>query len=275
MSNLFDLLTYRSYAHNRLESPEVSPERWARIFPNAAAMEKRFVREFEAALMQSTTGILDVADQGRSTTELTESITVGDDSGLLEKEIVVRDHSASVSTGRQSAQSLPVPLGREVSGTVEGHGMRLQGARTDSPSLPIDAPAERSVRSGSDGQTDYSLPFCLRTVCPPSENQASPADQILPEPFTLQQTGATASTSLDVVPENFSCFIDRMDEFVAARLPRIADCFCGRPSIHECHCGERICANHSYASLCGTCTEAKQLQQSSVMDGADRYEGAR
>lgn len=99
---------------------------------------------------------------------------------------------------------------------------------------------------------------------------ASPL-QFLPEPFTLQQTGATASTSLSVVPENFSCFIERIDEFVAVRLPRIADCFCGRPSVHECPCGEPICANHSYDSLCGTCTEAKQLQHSSVMDGESRY----
>lgn len=191
MSNLFDLLTYRSYAHNRLESPEVSPERWARIFPNAAAMEKRFVREFEAALMQSTTGILDVADHTISTAE--------------------------------------------------------------------NQPFKGGTTVGSSGEATAT---------------ASPL-QILPEPFTLQQTGATASTSLSVVPENFSCFIERIDEFVAVRLPRIADCFCGRPSVHECPCGEPICANHSYDSLCGTCTEAKQLQQSSVMDGADRYEGAR
>lgn len=230
MSNLFDLLTYQSYAHNRLESPEVSPERWARIFPNAAAMEKRFVREFEAALMQSTTGILDVADQATGNAPVIDSLQVGS--------------SGEATATASPLQGLPVPLGREISGTVEGHG-------TGTTQL---------AQTASKGS---------------SENQASPADQILPEPFTLQQTGATASTSLSVVPENFSCFIDRMDEFVAARLPRIADCFCGRPSIHECPCGERICANHSYASLCGTCTEAKQLQQSSVMDGADRYEGAR
>ena len=37
-----DQLVYLNYAHNRDLAPEVSPERWARIYPNAAALEARY-----------------------------------------------------------------------------------------------------------------------------------------------------------------------------------------------------------------------------------------
>lgn len=38
-------LVYASYAHNRRISPEVSPQRWAQIYKNAAEMETRFQSE--------------------------------------------------------------------------------------------------------------------------------------------------------------------------------------------------------------------------------------
>ena len=38
-------LTYRSYAHNRMISPEITPERWAKVFAGAAQMEERFQKE--------------------------------------------------------------------------------------------------------------------------------------------------------------------------------------------------------------------------------------
>lgn len=43
--DLIDELTYTNYAHNRRISPHISPERWARIYPNAEAMERRFKTE--------------------------------------------------------------------------------------------------------------------------------------------------------------------------------------------------------------------------------------
>lgn len=42
---LVDELTYRCYAHNRGLDPSVTPEAWAKVFPNAAAMEERYQRE--------------------------------------------------------------------------------------------------------------------------------------------------------------------------------------------------------------------------------------
>lgn len=73
MNPLMDELTFRSYAHNRMMFPDVQPERWAAIFQNVPAMEERLLKTFIAKLMQE----IEVADQGRSTSELTESITVG------------------------------------------------------------------------------------------------------------------------------------------------------------------------------------------------------
>ena len=43
---IIDHLTYSSYAHNRDLSPDVSPERWAKLFgPSSAAMERRYQQE--------------------------------------------------------------------------------------------------------------------------------------------------------------------------------------------------------------------------------------
>jgi hypothetical protein len=43
-TRLVDELTYASYKFNRERSPNIAPERWARIFPEAVALEKRFQR---------------------------------------------------------------------------------------------------------------------------------------------------------------------------------------------------------------------------------------
>lgn len=42
---ILDELIYDSYAHNRKSAPQVSPERWARIFPNVVEMEVRYQKE--------------------------------------------------------------------------------------------------------------------------------------------------------------------------------------------------------------------------------------
>jgi hypothetical protein len=42
---LIDTLTYISYAHNRTISPDISPERWAKIFPDAQRLEWRYETE--------------------------------------------------------------------------------------------------------------------------------------------------------------------------------------------------------------------------------------
>jgi hypothetical protein len=41
-TEVVDYLTYCNYAHNRRISPHITPERWAKIYPNAAAMEAKF-----------------------------------------------------------------------------------------------------------------------------------------------------------------------------------------------------------------------------------------
>lgn len=46
-----DELTYRSYAFNRQNFPEVLPERWATIFPNASEMEERFQQHTGSAIL--------------------------------------------------------------------------------------------------------------------------------------------------------------------------------------------------------------------------------
>ena len=43
---IVDELTYRSYAENRRRSPDISPERWAKVFGvGAVQMEERFHSE--------------------------------------------------------------------------------------------------------------------------------------------------------------------------------------------------------------------------------------
>lgn len=39
---IVDELVYRSYTYNRERFPETTPERWATVYPNVAAMERRY-----------------------------------------------------------------------------------------------------------------------------------------------------------------------------------------------------------------------------------------
>lgn len=48
---LVDRLTYSSYKFNRLRSPQISPQRWAAIFPQGPALEAMFQMEQEARKM--------------------------------------------------------------------------------------------------------------------------------------------------------------------------------------------------------------------------------
>ena len=44
---IVDELTYRSYSFNRQRSPEIAPERWAKVFgPSAEGMEIRYRVEY-------------------------------------------------------------------------------------------------------------------------------------------------------------------------------------------------------------------------------------
>lgn len=42
---VIDELAYRCYRANRIYSPDIAPERWAKILTNVPAMEARFQRE--------------------------------------------------------------------------------------------------------------------------------------------------------------------------------------------------------------------------------------
>lgn len=55
-----DELEFRSYAHNRMQFPEVPPERWAVIFSNAPEMEERFLKTFVLKLLESAEEIGEV-----------------------------------------------------------------------------------------------------------------------------------------------------------------------------------------------------------------------
>jgi len=43
--NLVDELIYHSYVYNRKLCPEIQPERWIAIFPNAIELEKKYQEE--------------------------------------------------------------------------------------------------------------------------------------------------------------------------------------------------------------------------------------
>ena len=46
IAELIDSLTYSSYRHNREISPEVTPERWRKVFgPSTDAMEQKYQGE--------------------------------------------------------------------------------------------------------------------------------------------------------------------------------------------------------------------------------------
>ena len=42
---LVDALTYASYKFNRMRSPEITPERWAKIYPQAEHLEAHYQAE--------------------------------------------------------------------------------------------------------------------------------------------------------------------------------------------------------------------------------------
>ncbi len=42
-----DELTYSCYQFNRLRSPEISPDRWSKIFQNADTLERRLQQEVQ------------------------------------------------------------------------------------------------------------------------------------------------------------------------------------------------------------------------------------
>lgn len=48
VATILDELTYRSYAYNRDIAPDIAPERWARLFADAEALERRYQSERKA-----------------------------------------------------------------------------------------------------------------------------------------------------------------------------------------------------------------------------------
>lgn len=50
---LVDYLTYANYRHNRHIAPHVTPAEWARIYPNADALEARY--QSETAIEKAST----------------------------------------------------------------------------------------------------------------------------------------------------------------------------------------------------------------------------
>lgn len=160
MKPLMDELTFRSYAHQRTMFPDVQPERWAAIFQNVPAMEERFLKTFIAKVMEAAKEI-EVADgSGLTNSGITQGNTgvssaserkpSGEDSGCQVR--FLDAHQAADSA------SLPVPLGREVSGIADG--------REDQEIRPDRYGAKRVEAAA------------LPSVNKASENQASPADQI-------------------------------------------------------------------------------------------------
>ena len=45
ITEVVDELTYRNYVFNRQNRPDIQPERWAAIYPDAENMEKRYQQE--------------------------------------------------------------------------------------------------------------------------------------------------------------------------------------------------------------------------------------
>lgn len=44
---MIDNLTYASYKHNRQQFPQISPERWALIFPHASDLEEIYQHQLK------------------------------------------------------------------------------------------------------------------------------------------------------------------------------------------------------------------------------------
>lgn len=75
---IVDRLIYLSYSHNRKLAPEITPERWAKVFgPTTPVMEEQFQREEVAARNASQTEDLRNSEGDESALELD-----GSDDGL-------------------------------------------------------------------------------------------------------------------------------------------------------------------------------------------------
>ena len=62
---LVDNASYSQYAFNRRRSPAITPERWAKIWPNQAALEARY--QFER-MMQERAGVFAAFRNGEAST---------------------------------------------------------------------------------------------------------------------------------------------------------------------------------------------------------------
>lgn len=76
---VLDELTYISYAHNRNLSPDVSPERWAKVYgPSARLMEVRYQAEreqmCEMEYAESSKGACDGGACGRTATVYSDDL---------------------------------------------------------------------------------------------------------------------------------------------------------------------------------------------------------
>lgn len=158
MSQLMDELTFRSYVHQRMMFPDVQPERWAAIFQNVPAMEERFLKTFIAKVMQEievadqATGSAPVIDRLQfgdggevewipasplQSSQVT-ALSLGysgpfAEIPVIDQSLEARKLICGLSQGDTalmrvadtqevaSPSSLPVPLGREVSGEQRSH----------------------------------------------------------------------------------------------------------------------------------------------------------
>jgi|GEM_PF-4377488 hypothetical protein len=138
MKAVIDELVFRSYVHNRMMSPDISPERWALIYgPSVADMEERYLKTFILKMMEAAEEF-DVASPGRPNNGLKESITVGNE-GV-----------GSVHTEGQ----LPSP-----SASVEGIGFETvsERPRTDALGCLNAAPSADSLKVSCHRVSGYTL----------------------------------------------------------------------------------------------------------------------
>src|SRR5438477_4022727 len=63
---LIDELTYRCYRFNRKTSPVITPQQWASIFTDTAAMEQRFQREESRRASECVEAFAPLAGLGES-----------------------------------------------------------------------------------------------------------------------------------------------------------------------------------------------------------------
>lgn len=185
MNPLMDELTFRSYAHQRMMFPDVQPERWTAIFQNVPAMEERFLKNFIAKLMEAAEEI-EVADgSGLPNSGVTQGNSGEHD---VQRDAAIEPFVCSSETLPENGQissgsrapatterlevgsaslplspSLPVPLGREVSGVTEGCDEQMRALQTE----------QGQVLTANGGMNQFAR------SCNKSDIPASPADQIL------------------------------------------------------------------------------------------------